>query len=126
VTLPDAPKSIAMPNSKNPDAVDERIRYFKPASRDVGRSTSAHKQYSARESSSRPRKTVIRFAAPAISIAPLVAQSTSATTPPMRSGRCVACKSAIEKIDEMTITSCSTTAKPPRTNPPSNASCACP
>src|ERR1700685_3450985 len=62
-TEPVAPNSSAEPYSKNPDAIELRIRYLRADSRAGGRVEIAHRQYSARESSSRPRNTISRFAA---------------------------------------------------------------
>ncbi len=80
-TDPLAPNIRAMPYSMKPEAIDERIRYLSADSRAVPRGASPHRQYSASESNSRPRKIIIRFEAPVISIAPLALHSTSAVEP---------------------------------------------
>src|ERR1700722_882506 len=80
-TEPVAPNSSAEPYSKKPDAIELRMRYLSADSRAVERIEIAHRQYSPSESSSRPRKTIIRLPAPAISIAPLALHSSSAVVP---------------------------------------------
>src|ERR1700733_3533707 len=80
-TEPVAPNISAEPYSKNPDAIDERIRYFSADSRAVPRAEIAHRQYRPSESSSSPRNTISRLDAPDISIAPLALHSSSAVVP---------------------------------------------
>ena len=72
-----------MPYSMKPVAVDERIKYFKADSRAPARPARPHRQYSASESSSMPRKIVSKFAAPAISMAPVALHNINATPPPI-------------------------------------------
>ena len=84
MTLPVAPKSSAAPKSRKAVAVELRIKYLSADSRAVFRSTEAQSAYRPNESSSRPRKIAIKFAAPAISIAPHALQSMIAVVPATR------------------------------------------
>ena len=86
MTLPVAPKSSAAPKSKKAVAVELRIKYLSADSRAVFRSTAAQSAYRPSESSSSPRKIAIKFAAPAISIAPHALHSMIAVVPATRGG----------------------------------------
>ncbi len=120
-TDPVAPNSSAEPYSKKPDAIELRMRYLSADSRAVWRIEIAHRQYSASESSSRPKKTVIRFAAPAISIAPLALHSSSAVVPPTWSERPTPTESSSAATVATITISLNTIEKPPCTNAPPNA-----
>ncbi len=120
-TEPVAPNISAEPYSKNPDAIDDRIKYFSADSRAVRRGDIAHRQYSASDSSSSPRNTAIRFAAPAISIAPLALHSSSDVVPATWSSRPTPTESSSVAIVAMITISENTMEKPPCTNAPPNA-----
>ena len=110
-----------MPKSMNPVAVELRIKYLSADSRAVLRSTMPHRQYSASESNSRPRKIVIRFAAPAISMAPHVLHSIKAVVPAMRSLGPIAPYRISEPSSASNTISSNTLVKPPVMKPPKNA-----
>src|ERR1700723_2968591 len=80
-TEPLAPNKSAIPKSKKPDAIDERIKYLSADSRAVARTEIAHRQYRPSESNSRPRNTVISLPAPVTSLAPLALQRINAVEP---------------------------------------------
>src|SRR5579875_3574538 len=111
----------AEPDSKNPDAIELRIRYFSADSRALERADIAHRQYSASESSSSPRKTVMRLAAPAMSIAPLALHRRSAVVPATWSSRPTPSESSSDATVATITISLKTIEKPPCTNAPPNA-----